>query len=157
MNCSTPSFPVPHQLPELAETHVHRASDAIHPLSFLSLPAFNLSQHQGLFQWVSSSHQVAKLLEFQLQHQSFQWILRTDFFQDGLVGSPCSPRDSQESSPAPQFKSINSSMLSFLYSQEPTWPRTNHQLLHPCMTTGKNIALTDLCWQSNVSAFEYAI
>ena len=56
------------------------------------------SQHQGLFQWVSSSHQVAKVLEFQLQHQSFQRIFRTDFLQDGLVGSPCSPRDSQESS-----------------------------------------------------------
>ena len=71
----------------------------------------------GLFQWISSSHQVAKVLEFQLQHQSFQWTLRTDLLQDGLVGSPCSPRDSQESSPTPQFKSINSSVLSFLYSQ----------------------------------------
>ena len=77
--------------------------------------AFNLSQHQGLFKWVSSLHQVAKVLEFQLQHQSFQWIFRTDFLKDGLVGSPCSPRDSQESSPTPQFKSINSSSLSFLY------------------------------------------
>ena len=72
--------------------------------------------HQGLFKWVSSSHQVAKLLEFQLQHQSFQWIFRTDFLEDGLVGSPCSPRGFQESSPTPQFKSINSSALSFLYS-----------------------------------------
>ena len=72
-------------------------------------------QHQGIFQWVSSSHQVAKVLEFQLQDQSFQWIFRTAFLQDGLVGSPCSPRDSQESSPKPQFKSINSSVLSFLY------------------------------------------
>ena len=79
-------------------------------------PAFNLSQHQGLFKWVSSSHQVAKLLEFQLQHQSFQWTPRTDLLQDGLVGSPCSPRDSQESSPTPQFKSINSLALSFVYS-----------------------------------------
>ena len=85
-------------------------------LSSLSPPAFNLSQHQGLFQWVSSSHQVVKVLKFQLQHQSFQWIFRTDFLYDGLVGSPCSPRDSQESSPAPQFKSINSSALNFLYS-----------------------------------------
>ena len=72
-------------------------------------------QHQSLFQWVSSSHQVAKELEFQLQHQSFQWIFRTDFLSAGLVASPCSPRDSQESSPTPQFKSINSSVLSFLY------------------------------------------
>ena len=82
----------------------------------LLLPPSNLSQHQGLFQRVSSSHQVAKVLEFQLQHQSFQWIFRTDFLQDGLVGSPCSPRDSQEPSSTAQFKSINSSVLSFLYS-----------------------------------------
>ena len=81
-----------------------------------SPPALNLSQHWGLFKWVSSLHQVAKVLEFQLQHQSFQWIFRTDFLQNGLVGSPCSPRDSQESSPTTQFKSINSSVLSFLYS-----------------------------------------
>ena len=85
----------------------------------------------GLSQWVSSSHQVAKVLEFQLQHQSFQWIFRTDFLYDGLVGSPCSPRDSQESSPTPQFKSINSSALSFL--QSPTLTsihdhRKNHSL-----------------------------
>ena len=80
-DCSMPGFPVHHQLLELAQTHVHRVSDAIqpfHPLSSPSPPAFNLSQHQGLFQWVSSLHQVAKVLEFQLQHQSFQWTLRTD-------------------------------------------------------------------------------
>ena len=70
----------------------------------------------GSFQWVSSSHQVAKILEFQLEHQSFQWTPRTDFLYDGLDGSSCSPRDSQEFSPTPQFKSINSSSLSFLYS-----------------------------------------
>ena len=81
MDCSTPGFPVHHQLPKLAQTHVHRVGDAIqpsHPLWFPS-PAFNLSLNQGLFQWVSSSHQVAKVLEFQLKHQSFQWIFRTDF------------------------------------------------------------------------------
>ena len=101
------------------QTHVHWVSDAIqpsHPLSSPSLPAFSLSQHQGLFQWVSSSHQVAKVLEFHLQHQSFQWTPRTDLLYDGLVGSPCCPRDSQESSPTPQFKSINSSTFNFLYS-----------------------------------------
>ena len=70
--------------------------------------ALNLSQHQGLFNWVSSLHQVAKVLEFQLQHQSFQWTPRTDLLQEGLGGSPFSPTDSQESSPTPQFKSINS-------------------------------------------------
>ena len=119
MDGNTPRFPVHHQFPEPIQTHVHRVGDAIqssHPLSSPSPPAFNLSQHQGLFKWGGSSHQVAKLLEFQLQHQSFQWIFKTDFLWDGLVGSPCSPRDSQESSPAPQFKSINSSALSFLYS-----------------------------------------
>ena len=80
MNCSTTGFLVHHYLPEFAKTHVHLVSDAIqpsHPLLSPS-PAFSLSQHQGLFQWVSSSHQVAKVLEFQLQHQSFQWIFRTD-------------------------------------------------------------------------------
>ena len=119
MDSSTPGLPVHHQLPEFTQTHVLWVSDAIqpsHPLSSPSPLAFNLSQHQGLSQWVSSSHQVTKVLEFQLQHQSFQWTLRTDFLQDGLVGSPCSPRDSQESSPTPQFKSINSLVLSFLYS-----------------------------------------
>ena len=78
---STPGFPVHHQLPELAQTHVHRVGDTIqpsHPLLSPSPPAFSLSQHQGLFQWISSSHQVAKVLEFQLQHQSFQWIFRTN-------------------------------------------------------------------------------
>ena len=75
-------LPVLHHLLQLAQTHVHWVSDAIqpsHPLSSPSPSAFNLSQHQGLFQWVSSLHQVAKVLEFQLQHQSFQWIFRTDF------------------------------------------------------------------------------
>ena len=119
MACSTPGFPVHHQLPELTQTHVHRIGDAIqpsHPLSSPSPPNFNLSHHQGLFKWVSSSHQVAKVFEFQLQHQFFQWIFRTDFLSDWLVESPCSPRDSQESSPTPQFKSINYLVLSFLYS-----------------------------------------
>ena len=75
MNRSTPVLPVHHQLPEFTETHVHRVGDSIqpsHPLSSPSPPAPNPSQHQGLFQQVNSSHQVAKVLEFQLQHQSFQ-------------------------------------------------------------------------------------
>ena len=105
-----------------------------HPLSSHSLPTFNLSQHQGLFHWVSSSYQVAKVLEFQLQHQSFQWIFRTDFLQDGLVGSPCSSRDSQESSPTPQFKSISFSKHHFFFMV---------QISHLYMTTGKTIALTN--------------
>ena len=103
-------------------------SSSVIPFSF-HLQSFPASCS---FQWVSSSHQGAKLLEFQLQHQSFQWTFRTDFILDGLAGSPCSARDSQESSPTPQFKSINSSVLSFLYSP----------FSHPHMTTGKTIALT---------------
>ena len=82
MNCSTPGLPVHHQLPEFTQTQVHQVIDAIqpsHPLSSPSPPAPNLSQHQSLFQWVNSSHEVAKVLEFQLQHQSFQWTPRTDF------------------------------------------------------------------------------
>ena len=100
-------FPVHHHLPELAQTHVHWVGDAIQPsrpLSSLSPLAFNLSQHQGHFHWVGSSHQVARVLE--LQHRSFQWIFRTDFLWDWLVWSPFNPRDSKESSPTPQFKSI---------------------------------------------------
>ena len=119
MDCSIPGFPVHHQLLEPAQTHVFWVSDAIqssHPLFSPSPPTFNLSQHQGLFQWVSSSHQVAKILEVQLQHQSFWWMFRTDILYDWLAGYPCHPRDSQESSPTPEFKSINSSVLSFLYS-----------------------------------------
>ena len=82
MDCSTPGLPVHHQLLELAQTHVYWVGDTIqpsHPLLSPSPPTFNLPQHQGLFKWVSSLHQVAKVLEFQLQHQSFQWIFRTDF------------------------------------------------------------------------------
>ena len=119
MNRSTPGLPVHHQLPEFTQTHVYLVCDAIqpsHPLSSPSPPAHNPFQHHGLFQWVNSSHEVAKVLEFQLQHQSFQWTPRTYLLQDGLVGSPYSPRDSQESSPTPQFKSINFSALSFLHS-----------------------------------------
>ena len=118
---SPPGFPVHHQLPELAQTHVQRVGDAIQPFHpLLSPSAFNLSQHQGLFTWVSYSHQVAKVMELQLQHQSFQWIFRTDFVWDWLAWSPFSPRDSQESFPTPEFKSINSLALSFLYIPVPT-------------------------------------
>ena len=81
MDCSTPGLPIQHQLPEFTQTHVHWVGEAIqpsHPLSSPSPPAFNLSQHHGIFKWVSSSYQVAKVLEFQHQHQSFQWTPRTD-------------------------------------------------------------------------------
>ena len=122
MNRSTPGLPVHHQLPEFTQTPMHLVDNAIqpsHPLSSPSPPAFNLSPHQGLFQGVSSSHQVTKVLE--LQHLSFQRIFRTDFLSDGLDGSPCNPRDSQESSPTTQFKSINSSGLSLLYGPNLTF------------------------------------
>ena len=123
VDCSMPGFSVLHHLLELAQTPVHWIGDAIqpsHPLSSPSPPALSLPQHQGIFQWVSSSHQVAKVLLLQPQHQSFQWIFRVDFLYYWLVWS-CSPRDSQESSATPQFKSISSSAH---------------------MTTGKTIALT---------------
>ena len=119
MNCSKPGLPIHHHLPEFTRTHTHRVSDAIqpsHPLLSPFPPAPNPSHHQSLFQWVNSSHEVAKVLELQLQHHSFHRNPRVDLLQNGLVGSPCSPRDSQESSPTPQLKSINSSALSLLHS-----------------------------------------
>ena len=90
----------------------------------------SLSQHQGLFQWVGSSHQVAKGLE--LQHQSFQWIFKTDFLYNWLVGTPCSPRNSQASSPTPQFKASILQHSAFFIVH----------LSHLYKTTGKTIALT---------------
>ena len=118
INHSTPGLPVHHQFLESTQIHVHWVGNAIqpsYPLWSPSPPALNLSWHQSLLKWVNSSNQVAKVLECQLQHQSFQWTPRTDLIWDGLVRSPCSPRDSQESSPTPQFKSINYSAFSFLY------------------------------------------
>ena len=108
---------------------IHWVGDTIqpsHPLSSPSPPVPNPSKHQGLFQWVNFSHEVAKVLEFQLQHQSFQWTSRTDL-EDGLVGSPCSPRDPQQSSPTPQFKASVLQHSAFFIVQ----------LSHPYMTTGK--------------------
>ena len=102
VNRSTPGLPVHHQLPEFTQSHVHRVSDAIqpsHPLSSLSPPAPNPSQHQSLFQWVNASHEVAQVLEFQLQHPSFQRNPRADLLQNGLVGSSCSPKDSRIDGP----------------------------------------------------------
>ena len=116
MNRSTPGLPVYYQLLEFTQTHVHLVADAIqpsHPLSSPSPPAPNPSQHQSLFQWVNSSHEVAKVLDF-----SFSIIPSREipglisFRMDWLDRSPYSPRDSQEFSPTPHFKSINSSVLS---------------------------------------------
>ena len=117
-DCSILGICVHHQLLDFTQSNAHWVGDVFqqsHPLLAPSSPAFNLSQDQGLSQWVSSSHQMVKVLEFQLQHQSFQWILRTDCLWDGLVGSPCSPKDSQQF-PAPQFKRINSLAFNFLCS-----------------------------------------
>ena len=111
--------PCPSPLPEFTKTHVHGVGDAIqpsHPLASPSPPAPNPSQHQSLFQWVNSSHEVVKVLKFQLQHHSLKRNPRADLLQNGQVGCPCSPRESQESSPTPQFKSISSSVLSFVHS-----------------------------------------
>ena len=149
MNCSTPhssvlSFIISWNFLKLTYTESVMPSNHIILCHSPSLLAFNLSQHQGLFQWVCFLHQVAKVLELQLQYQSFQWIFRTDFFYDWLVWSPCNPMDSKESSLA-QFKSISSPVLSLLYGPTLTsvhdyWK--NHRFDY-----------LDLCWQSDVSAF----
>ena len=89
MDCSTPGLPVHHQLLEPTQTHVHWVGNAIqpsHPLSSPSPPALNLSQHQGLFKWVSSSHQVAKVLEFQLQHHDILPMNTQEQFPLGWTG-----------------------------------------------------------------------
>jgi len=135
MNRSTPGLPVHHQLPEFIQTHVHQVGDAIqpsYPLSSPTPPAPNPSQHQSLFQWVNSSHEVAKVLEFQLQHQSFQWIFRTDSFRMDWL----------------DLLSVQGTLKSLLQhhsSKASTLWRSAFftvQLLHPYMTTGKTIALS---------------
>ena len=139
MSHSTPGLPVHHQLPESTQTHVHQVSDAIqssHPLSSPSPPAPNPSHHQGLFKWVSSSHQVAKVLEFQLQQHSFQRTPRADLLQNGLVGSLCSPRDSQESSSKASIFRCSAFFIA--------------QLSHPYLTTGKSITLTKWTFDGKV-------
>ena len=120
MDCSTSGLPVHHQLPEFTQTHVHWVGDAIqpsHPLPSPSPPTFNLSQHHGLFQWVSSSHQVATVLEF------WNWNTSPSNEYSGLISFRMHWLDLlavqgtlKKSSLTPHFKSINSSMLSFLYS-----------------------------------------
>ena len=135
MNHSTPGLPVHHRLPEFTQTHAHGVDDAIqpsHPLSSPSPPAPNPSHHQGLFQWVNSLHGVAKELEFQPQHQSFQWTPRTYLLQDGLVG-PLAVQGTLKI--LLQHHSSKASIFwhSALFTV---------QLSHPYMTTGKTIALT---------------
>ena len=117
-DCSTPGFPAHQQLGVYSNScpQCQWCHSTISSSVNCSPNMFNHSQYQGLFQWVSSSHQVAKVLKLHLQQQYFKWIFRTDMLEDWLLWSPCSPKDSQESSPTPQFKSINSSVLSCLYS-----------------------------------------
>ena len=127
---STPGLPVHHQLQEFTQTHVHWVYDAIppsQPPSSPSSPALNLSQHQGLFKWVSSSHQVAKVLEFQLQHQSFQWTLRTDLFRMNLLNLLA------DEGTLKSLLQHNSSKASILRCSA----FFVVQLSHPCVTTGK--------------------
>ena len=135
MDCSTPVFPARHQLLEFTQTHVHSVSDAIqpsHPLSSPSPPTFNLSQHQGFFKWVSSSHQVAKVLEIHLQHQSFQYIFRTDSFRMDWL----------------DLLAVQGTLKSLLQchgSKASILQRSAFfivQLWHPYKTTGKTIDLT---------------
>ena len=137
MNCSTPGFLVHHQLLEFTQTHVHRVSDAIqpsHPLSSSSPTAPKPSQHQSfpmsqLFAWGGQSTGVSALASF-LQRNP-----RADLLQNGLVGSPCSPRDSQEYSPMQQFKSINSLALSFLHSPTLTSRQPQNTICYCCFET----------------------
>ena len=152
MDCRMPRLPCPSPTPR-AYSNSCPSHQWCHPtISSSVIPFsshFNLSQHQGLFQWVGSSHQVTKVLALQLQHQSFQWIFRTDFLQDWLVWSLRSPRDSQESSPTPHFKSINPLALSLLYG--PTLTSIHdYWKNHSC-------DYMDLCWQSNVSVMTITV
>ena len=154
MNHSTPGHPVHHKLPEFTQTHVHRVGDAIqpsHPLLSPSPPAPNPSQDQSLFQWVHSSHEVAKVLVS--ASASVLPMNIKDWFPLGWTGgSPCSPRDSQESSPTPQFKSINSLALSFLHSPTLTsicaWLAYNFEQSSMNYTVG-------LCWLSILNIAVY--
>ena len=135
MNCSTPGLPVHHQLPEFTQTHVHQVSDAIQPSRPLSSPsplAPNPSQYQGLFQWVSSLHEVAKVLVFQPQQQSFQWTPRlVSFRMDWL-----------------DLLAVQGTLKSLLqhHSLKASILRCSAfftvQLSHPYRTTGKILALT---------------
>ena len=148
MNRSTPGLPVHHQLPELTQTHVHWVSHAIqpsHPLSSPSSPALNLSQHWGSFQM--SQHFPSGGQSIGVSASTLVLPMNTEDWSslDELGGSPCSRRDSQEFSPAPQFKSINSLALSFLYSLTLTSIH-DHWKKH-------SLDSMDLCWQSSVSAF----
>ena len=142
----TPGLPVHHQLPELAQAHVHRVSDAIqpfHPLLTPSPPAFKLSQHQGLFKWVSHSQQVARLWKFQVQHHPSNEYSGLISFRIDCLDLLAVQGTLKGLLQHPQFKSINSSALSFLHSSTLT-------SIHDYW---KTIALTRGTFVSKVSAF----
>ena len=126
MNRSTPGLPVHHQLLEFTQAHVHWVGDAIQPsrpLSSPSPPTFSLSQHKGLVKWVSCLHQVAKVLELQLQYQSFQRIFRTDFLNDWQLLSPCSPRTLKRlaNTTVQKHQFVGSQLSSWSNSHVHTW------------------------------------
>ena len=147
MNCSMPGFPVLHHLPELAQTHVHWVGDGIkpsHPLSSRSPPAFNLSQNQGLFQWVSSSHQVAKVLSFSFSvSPSNEYSGPTSFRIDGWI--------SLQSKGLSRIFSTTTVQKHQFFGSWPLWSNP----LQPYRTTEKNCSFDyiDLCCQSYASAF----
>ena len=119
MDCSTLGFPVHHQLPELTQTHIHRVRWCHSTISSFVIPFSSCHQSfpaSGSFQMSQLFASGGQSIGVSASASVLQWIFRTDFLYNWLVGSPCSPRDSQESSPTPQFKSISSSVLSFLYS-----------------------------------------
>ena len=152
MDCSIQGLPVPLHLLEFAQVNFHCIGDPIQPFHPLMLPspsALNLSQHQGLFQWVSCFHQMTKILQFQIQHQPFQWVFRADFPWDWLVWSPCCSRDFQESSPAPQFEGINSLAFSLLSGPALSTIRDHWE--------DHTLAYMDLSQQSDVSAFQHTV
>ena len=145
MNCSTPGLPVHHQLPEFTHTHVRRVSDAIqpsHPLSSPSPPAPNPSQHQGLFQWVNSASGGQSIGVS--ASASFLTMNTQDWFPLGLVEYPCSPRDSQESSPT-----CKSKLQWRIISHWSEWPSSkclqtinsgeSTEKMEPSYTVGTNI------------------
>ena len=147
MNCSMPALPVHHQIPEPTQTDVHWVGDAMQPscpLSSPSPPALNLSKHQGLFKWVISSHQVAKVLEFQLQHPSFQWYSGLISFSMDWLDLPAVQGTLK--SLLQHHSSKASSALSFIV-----------QLSHPYMITKKTIALTRQIFVGKVMSFQYAV
>ena len=143
MDCSTPSFPIHHQLLELAETHIHWVSDAIqpsHPLSSPFPPSFNISQHQGLFKWVSSSHQLAR-------YWNFSFSISPSNEYSGLISLRMGWLD---------LLAVYGTLKSLLqhHSSKASILQCSAffivQLSHPCMTTGKTIALTRWTFVSKV-------